>query len=234
MQNSYTAERLDREWSRLRRCPVAVTHAAGWAIVEGPLHDLDQVLAAVGLATRSTPETECRMRQLVLLARHDALAARVAVQRLLPGLLAVVRRRRGEAEHVLDELLGVLWIVIRTFEPERRPSCMAAALISDADYGAFRSRWRRASFGEQPIGIRPDTCEAAPPSESARQIVLALLTEASQSGGGLSPADLELVHRTLDDVPTVEIARELDVTPRTVRNRRDRVTDRLREVARAA
>jgi DNA-directed RNA polymerase specialized sigma24 family protein len=234
MQISYTAERLDREWARLRRCPVAVRHAAGWAIVEGPLRDLDQVLAAVGMATRSTPDTESKMRRLVLLARDDSLAARVAVQRLLPGLLAVVRRRRGEAEHVLDELLGVLWIVIRTFQPSRRPSCMAAALISDADYGAFRSHWRRASSGEQPIGIRPDACEAPPPPETSRQIVLGLLAEASHGDGGLSQADLELVCRTLDDVPTVEIARELDVTPRTVRNRRDRITDRLREVARAA
>lgn len=232
MQIPHTAHRLDCEWSRLRRCPLAITHAAGWVIVEGRLDDLDQILTAVGHWADPTVANESAMRDLVLLARHDELAARIVVQRLLPGLLAIVRRRRAGNEHAFDELLGALWITLRTFNPSRRPSCVAASLIADADYRAFRAGWRRLSHGEQPTGLTLDARESEQPTETARQIVLGLLAEAAQDG--MPDEDLDLIHRLLDDVPTVELARDLDVTPRTVRNRRDRITDRLRAVARAA
>ena len=229
---SHTAHRLDLEWSRLRRSRSAIRHAAGWQIVEAPLGDLDQVLTAIGHCVPWTAENEAAMRRLVLLAPHDELAARVVVQRLLPGLLAVVRRRRGQAEQVLDELLGALWIGVRTFNPSRRPGCIAASLIADADYRAFRLAWRRASSTERPTGLRPEDEMLAQPVESARQIVAGLLAEAEQVGVPVD--DIVLIRRLLDEVPTVELARQLDVTPRTVRNRRDRITDRLREVALAA
>ena len=164
--------RLDREWSQLRSRPALLRHAAGWAIVEGPLHDLDQILAAVGYQVAWTARNEAAMRELVLRAADDELAARIAIQRILPGLLAVVRRRGAADEDGLDELIGAAWIGVRTFNPARRSRCVAAALIADADYRAFRSRWRRRCAGE-----RPDRSHARTPVRRAGR----------HAGSGCSP-----------------------------------------------
>ena len=53
----------------------------------------------------------------------------------------------GVVEQPFDELVGAAWIAITTFDPARSPRCLAAALISDADYRAFRAPRRRASAG---------------------------------------------------------------------------------------
>ena len=46
--------------------------------------------------------------------------------------------------------------------------------------------------------------------------------------------DIDLVRQLVEPPPAIDLARRLNVTPRTIRNRRDRITDRLREVALAA
>lgn len=223
--------RLDREWSQLRSRPALVRHAAGWAIVEGPLHDLDQILTAVGYQTAWTAANEAAMRNLVLRAAGDELAARIAIQRILPGLLAVVRRRRA-ADEGLDELVGAAWICIRTFNPARGSRCVAAALIADADYRAFRSRWRRRCAAERPTGLAPELPPVSPVDSPAEQLA-DLLARARTAG--IPDEDIELARRVgTEEISTEQLARELQVTARTVRNRRARVTDRLRQLAAAA
>jgi DNA-directed RNA polymerase specialized sigma24 family protein len=205
---------------------------AGWAVVEGPLHDLDQILAAVGYQLAWTPTNEAAMRELVLRAAHDELAARIAIQRILPGLLAVVRRRGAGNEDGLDELIGAAWIGVRTFNPARRSTCVAAALVADADYRAFRSRWRRQCIGERPTGLTPDLPHPEP-AETPAQVLADLLERARAAG--VPDDDLELIRRaTADGASTEQLAKEMNVTPRTVRNRRARITDRLRQLAVAA
>jgi len=223
--------RLDREWSQLRFRPALLRHAAGWAIVEGPLRDLDQILAAVGYQTGWTADNEAAMRQLVVRAADDELAARIAIQRLLPGLLAIVRRR-GVPDDGLDELVGAAWICIRTFNPARGSRCVAAALIADADYRAFRSRWRRRCAGERPTGLTPELPQPEP-SAIPGQELHELLERAKAAG--VPEDEIELARRVgTEEISTEQLARELQVTARTVRNRRARVTDRLRQLAAAA
>lgn len=227
--------RIALEWSRLRLRPTVLADAGRWGILEAPIRDLDEVLTAVGYETGRDPAADERLRRLVLIAADDELAARVVVQRIVPGLLAVVRRRRrqGVGPEALEELLGAAWIAIRTFNPHRRPTCLAAALISDADYRAFRSTRRRRSAGERPTDLSADADQLGTTSAPNPGIELAeLFALAAESG--VPDADLELMRQLLA-APTVnELARELDITPRTVRNRRDRIALRLREVALAA
>lgn len=228
-----TGRRLHLEWVRLRTRPDALARAARWQLTELPLTDLDQVLTAVGFDTVASPAAEQRLRRLVVLAADDELAGRVVVQRLLPGLLAVVRRRRrhGFGDDVLDELLATLWISIRTFNRDRTPSCLAAALISDADYRAFRSARRRRSAAEVPIAV-DDTVTLPPPSRSAADELDELLVDALAAG--VPADDIELLRQLVWAPRAIDVAEQLAVTPRTVRNRRDRITGRLREVALAA
>ncbi len=230
---SQTGRRLAREWHHLRTRPDALLKAAGWGVVEGSICDLDQVLTAVGFETPRTPDVEQRLRRLVAIATDDELAARVLVQRLLPGLLAVVRRRRsgGYGDTAFDELLATLWISIRTYNPNRNPSCVAAALISDADYRAFRSAARRRSATERPVAI-DDSTVAASHELCASDELAELFSEAIEAG--IDRDDIEMLRQLVAAPRAIDLARQLNVTPRTIRNRRDRITDRLREVVLAA
>ena len=225
--------RLTREWTRLRLHPGSHSRAAGWGLVDGTLHDLDQVLAAVGYEVERTTRTEAALRQLVMIARTDELAARVVVQRLIPGLLAVVRRRAAgqRASECFEELLGAAWISIRTFNPSRQPSTIAASLISDADYLAFRSARRRRSSQEQPTEFDADSLAAPVISNAAEELAdLLALARASH----IRDEDLVFVQHLLDAATLNGAARAMQITPRTLRNRRDRVTSELRKLALAA
>jgi hypothetical protein len=194
------------------------------------VRDLDEVLAAIGFETPNGAETEQRLRRLVVLAADDDLAARVVVQRLLPGLLAVVRRRRRFEPEAFDELLGAIWVAIRTFNPARRPSCLSAALIADADYRAFRAD-RRRRRPEMARLVAPEAL-ADPAVPTAFDELVELFRTATEAG--VPDADLDLLRQLLLAPTANELARRLDVTPRTVRNRRDRITGRLRAVVLAA
>jgi DNA-directed RNA polymerase specialized sigma24 family protein len=226
-----TGGRLALEWARLRTRPEHLATANGWQLIDQPVDDLDQILAAVGYQCTSTRDSEQRLRRLVELAATDELAARVVVQRLLPGLLAVVRRRRGIAEFVFEELLGAAWIAIRTFNPARSPSNLAASLISDADYTAFRADRRKRSSLEYPVDPQLDERPHVHEPSSCEQLAQ-LLAEAAEAG--VPDDDLQLLRGLLDAPTASHLAAALQITPRTIRNRRARITSRLRAVALAA
>lgn len=223
--------RLAQEWARLRSDPRHLDTVNGWRLINEPVSDLNQLLGHAGFEVASTRATEGCLRDLVLIAGNDDLAARIVVQRLLPGLLAVARRRRAESDRALDELLGAMWIAIRTYNPRRSPRSIAASLISDADYAAFRSAHRRLSGQERPTDIAFDQ-QPAEHTASACEQLADLLRQAAEAG--VSDDDLALVRQLLKAPNTAAVAQSMRVTTRTVRNRRDRITNRLREVALAA
>lgn len=224
-----TSVRLDHEWARLNRRPALLRRAAEWRVTPHPPTTLDDVVVAVGRRVERTPESEQRLRRLVAIARTDDLAARVVIERIKPGLLSI-GRRYADRPDAFEELLAVAWIAIRTFNQERRSTNTAVALLSDADWGAFRQQQRRHSWSEQPqdnVDVVPDVPVRDPLVELAE-----LVSDARSAG--MDRDDLELVRRLAANHRTEDVARDLNVTARTVRNRRDRVTTRLREIALAA
>jgi hypothetical protein len=223
--------RLSREWSQLRHRPDALVRASGWEIVEGSILDLDQVLAALGHGLAATPEHESAMRRIVGHAATDQLAARVVLQRVLPGLLALVRRSPCAADQPFDELVGAAWISVTTFDTAREPRCLAAALIDDARHRAFRAPQRRASASEVPTVLDPDRVPSTLGSHPSDELteLFALATDA-----GVPADELDLLRRLLAARQVADVAAELGVTTRTVRTRRAAVTGRLRELALAA
>ena len=199
--------------------------------MEAPLRDLDQVLEVLGHRRAASPDHEVAMRRLVDRAPTDQLAARVVLQRILPGMLALVRRFGWMSEQPVDDLVGAAWISITAFDPARAPRCLAAALIDDARHRAFRAPRRRASAGEVPIEVDPERAPATirlHPSDELTEL-FALAT-----GAGVPSDDLDLLRRLLAARQVADVAAELGVTTRTVRNRRAAVTGRLRELALAA
>lgn len=193
-------------------------------MTDGPPRSLDEVLVSVGAGDRSRAADD-RLRRLLLIARDDDLAARVVVERLLPGLMANARRRG--APNAFEELLAGLWIAIRTFNPERRPSCVAATLLADADYHAYRRRHRQRSNDERPTELDDRVADERMPHPIDE--LAELLRDARRAG--MDPDDVELVRLLVAYPSTEDIAVRLDVTSRTVRNRRERVTRQLRELA---
>lgn len=224
-----TRARLDTEWARLRTRSSAVRRASAWHLTERPPTTLDDIVAAVGGGGDRSEAADQRLRRLVAIARRDDLAGRVVIERLIPGLLALARRHRDDPD-AFEELLAAAWISVRTFNPSRTPANLAASLLSDADYEAYRRRRRRRESDERPaefVDVVVAESAAAPCDELAD-----LLGRARREG--MPTDDLDLIRRLISTPRTEDVAKQLDVTPRTIRNRRARVTKALRKIALAA
>jgi hypothetical protein len=222
--------RLDREWDLLRSRGRVVARARSWGVTTAPFADLDELLGLAGHRTARTPEANAVLGRLVDVARVDELASRLVLQRLLPGLLAIVRRRGPDGG--FEELIGAAWLAIRAYRTDRRPERIAANLVHDAAYAAFIAPQRRRSASEVAIEPRMFEDTAAEVVVGSCEELATLLAEARHAG--LPPEDVELVrHLVRVGSPSV-VAAECKVTPRTIRNRRDRATARLRHVALAA
>lgn len=236
--------RLTREWDALRRRPSSLARAATWGL-EVPVRSLDDVLVAAGLAgsagDRSPSSDRCAndvLCRLVLAARHDDLAARTVLQRLLPGIVASARRRVRssswivEPDRAVEELVTAAWWVIRSFPVERRSVHVAAQLLRDTEYHVYVRPLRR-SMVQRPTAF--EHLEAAfgrharatadadtdPRAELAELVAAASLTE----------RDHRLLELLTSGRPMPEVARELEVSERTLRNHRDAMISRLRQAA---
>ena len=171
---------------------------------------------------------------LVELARHDALAGRIVVQRLLPGLISAASKYRflSEAGDPVEEAVGAAWITIRNYDIAKRTRHVAAGLISDAIYLAFRRDARRQVPAETPteprlLGERV----ACPPSPAL--VELADVVRMARLAG-VDTHDLDLIRALVCTGSPSAVARQRCVTPRTIRNRRDRAIRRLQQAVAVA
>lgn len=228
------SSRLDADWARLRRCRRALARARGWAgdapanplaAVVADLDDLDSIVAAT---QRGATHDDDILIRLVELARHDELAGRIVVQRLLPGLISRSIRHRSYADGTdpVEIVVAAAWIAVRSFDTARRRRHVAASLISDAVFTAFRAPLRRRSAAEQvrsPDGFEYLVAVTAEPSP------LEELADVIRDAGraGVPAEDLELLRRLAQVESTTTIAREREVTTRTIRNHRARAVERI-------
>jgi DNA-directed RNA polymerase specialized sigma24 family protein len=226
---STTSARLVREWARLRHRPALVRRAEAWQIVPGSIISLDDIVTAVGGSGDRSAEADRRFRHLVEIARTDDLAARIAIERLRPGLLhAAVRDRRGPDG--FEELLAAAWIAIRTYNTGRRNTNLVSSLLADAAWHAYRRQDRRLSNTDQPLG--PAEIAAEPPNVHPAIELAEVLAEARSAG--VTTEDLALIRLLLAHPSTEDVAAELNVTSRTVRNRRAKATESIRQAVLAA
>lgn len=239
-----TPQLLFQEWYHLTQQPGVRRRVARWDLPGGQALDLDEVLRRAGFEGSPVDDEADRvLHRLVVLARQgDDLAGRVVLQRILPGLVAMARRRapwsglgHGAA---FDEVAGAAWLVIRTFPAERRTQRLAANLLRDIEYQAFvRPRRLRWSVVELPVS---EFTEPAGPSDDdpavvvtddARRRLLELLDQARRAG--LADADLQLAEALGRGETVLEVSRRLGVSDRAVRSRRATVIRRLQAVAAA-
>jgi len=225
--------RLQLEWDRLARSPEALARARSWSLPVGAFESLDELLCLAGLGASGTGRRgdDELLAALVVEARTDEIAARVLLQRLLPGVASIVRRHAGfvAQRDATDELLAAMWTVIRTYPIDERPSYVAAGLLRTADYHAFKRHRRRLAVYVPRPSATFDLVGDDDPVVTAADELTELLELARRAGMGAD--DLDLARRLGRGESTLQIATARRVTDRTIRNHRAVVTHRLRAVA---
>src|SRR5829696_3728905 len=141
---SAALRRWDEDWRRLVAAPSTAQAVHRWGDDHrlGGAPDLPSLLRAAGAAAASpTPEADVALGALVERAAQDVLAARIVLQRVLPGLMAVARRREPASPRAmtraLDDLVATAWLVIVTYPVARRPAKYAANIVRDCEYLVF-------------------------------------------------------------------------------------------------
>jgi hypothetical protein len=221
--------RLDHEWRSLRRRPSAIARARTWGVTAATFADLDDLLVLAGYAGERTPDHNEVLRRLLAIATGDDLAARVVLQRIVPGLLAAVRGGRRAHDGAFEELVGAAWLSIRSGRIETGSDHLAANIVRDAAYRAFTAPRRRRSASE--IAVDPHTLDETPAVTyiGACEELAMLLADARADG--VPARDLDLVRDLVVVGSPGRLAALRKVTPRTLRNHRDRAAARLRRVA---
>jgi hypothetical protein len=231
-----TIRQLVRDWQRLRHDRRALDRAAGWALPGRAPVSLDEILVRSGYGgPRDDDQADAYLGRLVAIAIDDDLAARVVVQRLMPALIAIARRRRRLAAHhgerLFDDLLGTAWIVIRTYPVHRRPVHVAAGLARDCQYlqltrpGRLRATQRERAMAPARVTETIDEVEQVDEPE-LREATLDLLSVARSRG--LGEHDLELLGSIARGETSVELARRHGVSDRAMRYRRTAALERAR------
>ncbi len=230
----YLLTRLQREWNLLSRRRSAVARATAWKLTPRALSSLDELLVLTGLGPAPlTSSSDDSLRQLVTLARHDDLAARVVLQRMLPGLSSSAKRNSSGFDNqldALDELLSEAWTVIRTFSIEQRDRYVIKNLLRDCEHRTFIKARRRKLVHDFTDPAKLDRAVEADESSVEPMITIVELLGRARSAG-MSPADVAVVVTLLNTSSVKQAAGVLGVTDRTVRNRRHTAVGQLRELA---
>jgi hypothetical protein len=230
----YLLTRLQREWNLLSCRRSAVTRATAWKVTPRALGSLDELLVLTGLGPGPVdPASDETLRRLVTLARHDDLAARVVLQRMLPGLSSCAKRNSSGFDSqldALDELLSEAWTVIRSFPIERRDRYVIKNLLRDCEYRAFLKARRRMLVQEVTDPIHLD--RIVEPDDTATEPLITIVELLGRArAAGMSTDDVDVVVALLNTSTVKEAAVALGVTDRTVRNRRVAVLRQLRDLA---
>jgi hypothetical protein len=230
--------RLDAEWNQLRTARASLRRARRWADGDpehpvsrlvADISDLGDVIAATHRGATPAGSDDAILHRLVELARCDELAGRLLVQRLLPGLISratCFRDLRGGIDP-LELAVPAAWLAIRTFDTDHRRHHIAASLISDAVFAAFRGPLRRRSSTE--VTRSPDRF-AESSGELITRCALEELADVVRDArcAGVPAADIDLLRRLAQVESPGMLAVERNVTTRTIRNHRDRAVERVR------
>lgn len=134
--------KLVKEWQLISSRHNEVDVVNSWKLPGGKVANLDQVLVRAGFNTaRDDSRGDSYLWLLVKRASDEELAARIVLQRILPPLVAIARRRGqiidGGIDAAIAEVLPTAWTVIRQYPWHRRPNKVASNLVLDSEYFAF-------------------------------------------------------------------------------------------------
>jgi hypothetical protein len=229
------------EWERWRSGPAAQRGLLGWQSrhpVLAGFGTLDELVDGCGRSL-AVPQDVADVRLAVLVGEAragDQAAARVVLERVMPGLVrAAAARAAGDEQltftQALDDVIAAAWVRIATYPLERRPAKIAANIVADSRHRCFGYVGLTARrTAPAPPDRLPATSAAltGDPSEAGHPGVrlLRLLTDAV--AGGLPVADARLLADLAVCGSTPEqLALRDGVTARTIRYRRRAAMRRL-------
>lgn len=235
---------LDQEWQRLNHSPRVLRQVNSWGIDSRTFQSLDEVLVAAGYRGKKIDTVaDGVLAALVKRAANDELAARIVLQRVVPPMVSIARRRGRLRSIGYDDALGMVlshaWEVIRTYPSARRPTKIAVNIVRDIEYFAFvrgeRKRVRLESVqndGPEPHHNRSaDLFSHEDPYGTSVEGATSdielehLLTYARECGVSADTLELceELRGQSLDD-----FAAKHDITPRTAKSWMKQAANELR------
>jgi hypothetical protein len=237
-------ERLDAEWAYLRTSRRALRTAREWGVrypghpladVVSELDDLERIRRATQRSGNGERLDDAILLALVELSRTDELAGRIVLQHLLPALIVHAQRYRSFRDRTdpAAQVVPAAWIAIRAYDVERRPHHVASSLVSDAVFQAFRRPLRARSATEKVMA--PGDFAATPSSDGPGDALVEFVTVLRDAqGAGVPAADLDLLRQLVSVGSPGVVAQQRNVTPRTIRNHRDRAIDHVRRALAAA
>lgn len=235
--------RLNREWSRIARRPHAIRQANQWELPGGPVDHLDVILERCGFDQPGNDSAhDAYLSLLVKVASHDELAARIVLQRIMPGIVSIAVRRApitaGGLTGSFDLAVSAAWLVIRQYPIDRRPRRVAANVLMDIEYLAYVRDSRLKSARNESV-LHPEAMLGAessrlrsgdsPLDPVAEETGFDLLLH-SLAACGLSDRDLQMLRAVGYGVNSTEASMVLGISPRSVRNRRENALERALSV----
>jgi len=208
-----------------------------WELRSFPYRSLDELLADVGYWGDTTDDVADHLLwRLVKIARTDDLAARIVMQRILPPVMAIIRRRyRVENQPINDVATLVIshaWEVIRTYPYERRPRKVASNLVRDTEYQAFVRHRRRPRAHDTTVPLTEHLHPAEPTTTHPAVELNNVLREARHEG--LSSRSHDVISQLARDASTAALATHLNISPRTARSWRRDALNELRALTQSA
>ena len=212
---------LDADWRDFIRSPAAASAIERWRRNDPVLAELETVEDVLALR-RDETRADLVLRALIEWAPTDAVAARVVLQSIIPGLVRIACWYADDnPEAAAGDVMAIAWDRICSY-PAHRSGEVAPNLLLDV-----RKQMR---FDREPLG----TFAPAPPVRSAEDLVVEALlfeelraTELARVGGAES-FDLIVASR-VDGHRIVDIAAAWNERPHAVVMRRKRAEQRLRQ-----
>jgi hypothetical protein len=225
--------RLHEEWNVLARQPSALREVASWGLPIVIDSSLDELFLGYDTGNGlSSADNDPVFSAVARLASTSELAARIVLQRMLPGLCAASRRgvEGSSGRHgLLDELIGEAWNTIRTINPERCDRFVIYKLVRTCEHLVLRKPHRRVATV---VALPREKLERPAPERHVEPLEeLTELLLLARNAGGLQPGDLELVAAVLAAPNATSAAKQLRISARTLRTHRDQLAHRLRSLA---
>lgn len=227
--------RLDGEWTHLCSRPAVLRKVQSWNITPSRPQSLPDLLAMAGHRRCPSTETDAVLHALVERAATDVLVGRIVLERILPGLLTIVRTEQWKNPQVdaFDLLITEAWVAIRTFPVASGNRFIAPRLLNTARQRTFTHPRRLHRHDRERLS--PSSFQPESPDEReapAFEELIRVLIEARD--GGLPAADLELFRRDVQLGSATEVAASYGHTTRALRYRRRDAVDRVRKLVVAA
>jgi DNA-binding CsgD family transcriptional regulator len=231
--NTPAVRQLVDDWAALAAKPRYVRQVNEWGLPGAPIEHLDDALERAGFGREATcSEGDRYLAALIHRAKHDDLAGRIVLQRILPPLIAIAARRgrivQGGFTEAFTLTVAQAWILIRTYPLDRRPAKIASNLVRDAEYHTFvrEARMKRVdqcNLSEEMLGAAPAPSIEQTPESELRE----LLTQAQHQG--LTERQIDILTRVGSGDSFDDIAADYGVSMRTVRGWRREAINVLRE-----